>query len=397
MSVNTDWDIEKHKLEHECDEHWELRKRFLEAHKDRFPEDQLVCLAQVFTNIEFLGCRYPQETMDLVAELSKDVAKDFREKQKSKLQRTFVKASDAANAKAKGQQSPHIGSSSTHDGNDIKRHEKIDELPRKRFKVVHEQPYGKIVILEYPNVTPQATIDSSVKMSGQKIDWKFETKQNNKCRCEVYINNKKIAEGVSQNKKTAKAKAAKNGLTELQKYYYTIEVKQIWKDNGTKKQSELKSDSDSNKNSLTSDSIGAKLMKLMGWAGGGLGKLEQGIIEPVTLQRQISRGGFGLKLDSNNMSLFKKKCQETLRQYIEEGVTQDYLSFPDFTNEERAIMHECARKLGLKSQSHGPKNQRTLCISRKIKPSDLISELIEIGGHSEQYTLKSPTNMKNNS
>lgn len=58
MSINEkDWDVEKHKLEHECDEHWELRKSFLEAHKDRFPEEQLVCLAQVFTNVELLGCR----------------------------------------------------------------------------------------------------------------------------------------------------------------------------------------------------------------------------------------------------------------------------------------------------------------------------------------------------
>lgn len=40
--------------------------------------------------------------MDLVAELSEDIAKDYRERQKTKLQRTFVKASDAASSKAKG-------------------------------------------------------------------------------------------------------------------------------------------------------------------------------------------------------------------------------------------------------------------------------------------------------
>ena len=57
METNEDWDVEKHKQEHECDEHWELRKRFLTTHKDKFPEDELVCLAQVFTNVELLGCR----------------------------------------------------------------------------------------------------------------------------------------------------------------------------------------------------------------------------------------------------------------------------------------------------------------------------------------------------
>ena len=40
--------------------------------------------------------------MDLVKELSEEVAADYREKQKKKLQRTFVQASDAASSKVKG-------------------------------------------------------------------------------------------------------------------------------------------------------------------------------------------------------------------------------------------------------------------------------------------------------
>lgn len=58
MSVNEDWDVEQHKVEYESDEHWELRRNFLLAHKDKFSEDALVCLAQVFVNVELLGCRY---------------------------------------------------------------------------------------------------------------------------------------------------------------------------------------------------------------------------------------------------------------------------------------------------------------------------------------------------
>ena len=40
--------------------------------------------------------------MNLIAELSEEVAGDYRESKKTKLQRTFVKASDAASSKAKG-------------------------------------------------------------------------------------------------------------------------------------------------------------------------------------------------------------------------------------------------------------------------------------------------------
>lgn len=51
------WDVETYKTDYESAEHWELRKKFMECHKDKFLEDELVCLARVFTNVEFMGCR----------------------------------------------------------------------------------------------------------------------------------------------------------------------------------------------------------------------------------------------------------------------------------------------------------------------------------------------------
>lgn len=102
MTFPTDWDVNRYKTDYESEEHWELRKAFIEAHKEKFPENELVCLAQVFTNIEFLGCRYPKRTMERVALLSKEIAAKFRELRSGRLKRTFVGASDAASAKAKG-------------------------------------------------------------------------------------------------------------------------------------------------------------------------------------------------------------------------------------------------------------------------------------------------------
>ncbi|XP_008475942.1 uncharacterized protein LOC103512925 [Diaphorina citri] len=91
------WD--KYKSSHEPKEHWSLRKKFLETHKDSFDEDRLLCLAQVFYNVEFLGCRYPDAVMKQIEELSQGIADDHREQKKSKLQRTFVQASEAAESK----------------------------------------------------------------------------------------------------------------------------------------------------------------------------------------------------------------------------------------------------------------------------------------------------------
>ncbi|KAJ8952103.1 hypothetical protein NQ314_007596 [Rhamnusium bicolor] len=101
----TNWDIEKYRDDTEPEHHWELRSEFMRVHKGNFSEEYLVALAKSFTNIEFMGCSYPNALMVKIAELSKDVAKQYRETKKTKLQRTFVSASNAAENKIKKRKS----------------------------------------------------------------------------------------------------------------------------------------------------------------------------------------------------------------------------------------------------------------------------------------------------
>ncbi|XP_044268596.1 partner of xrn-2 protein 1-like [Tribolium madens] len=101
----TDWDIDKYRNDTDVEEHWQLRREFMKAHKEKFPEDYLVALATAFTNMEFMGCTYPAPLMLRVAELSKEIAMNYREVKKTKLQRTFVSASNAAENKIKKRQS----------------------------------------------------------------------------------------------------------------------------------------------------------------------------------------------------------------------------------------------------------------------------------------------------
>ena len=44
------------------------------------------------------------------------------------------------------------------------------------------------------------------------------------------------------------------------------------------------------------DSVGHKLLKMMGWSGGGLGKGGSGISEPITAASVINREGIGSKV-----------------------------------------------------------------------------------------------------
>lgn len=64
------WD--KHRNWHEPNARWNLRRKFLETHKDSFSdEDYLLSLSNIFCNIKFLGCKYMDSVMVLIDKLSK--------------------------------------------------------------------------------------------------------------------------------------------------------------------------------------------------------------------------------------------------------------------------------------------------------------------------------------
>lgn len=106
MSFSTDWDVDKYYDETEPELHWELRREFMVVNKEKFPEPYLVALAKTFSNMEFMGCSYPPELMARVSAMSRDIVQKYREDKKSKVQRTFVTASSAAESKAKRTAAP---------------------------------------------------------------------------------------------------------------------------------------------------------------------------------------------------------------------------------------------------------------------------------------------------
>ncbi|XP_012532235.1 NF-kappa-B-repressing factor [Monomorium pharaonis] len=463
--MNEDWDVEQHKVEYESDEHWELRRKFLLAHKNKFSEDMLVCLAQVFVNVELLGCRYPQETMDLVKELSEEVAADYREKQKKKLQRTFVQASDAASSKVKGctaktstvteesmsntpNQVPHtvnlnqsqpITTSRSRKKRNSRKNEKLDtkkslptatresisnmisynyqscknsdneEGPSKRlkteenvsFKDNEDHPYGDFVLWERPGDNAQSILEMSAAVSGMALTYNCTKIPEKGWECSLSLS-EKLSCSINTNKKVAKKEAAIIALEKLQKYCYTIKVKQ---ELGTNSDITVTTDEIKSQESLADDgdwkgsnTIGNKLMKMMGWAGGGLGKSEQGIVEPMSamVKTQINREGLGLKPNSHKAQSgeVKTKCRKLFKNLLQmDDCMRNEIVFLDFSKEDRKLIHEVARSMGLKSRSYG-KDQRKLIVSRKINTLGLIKELISLGGATDKYELIKPTNEK---
>ena len=262
---------------------------------------------------------------------------------------------------------------------------------------LRDNPYGDIVLWERPGDMPQSTLGNSANISGVNLEWKYSASEGI-WECSIYINSKKVVCCTNSNKKTVKNEAAAAALDELRKHCYTVKVKQNLdsKSNVTVTTKEMKPQ----KNMLDNDwkasnSIGEELMRRMGWTGGGLGKSEQGVVEPMStmVKPQISRKGLGLKSNSCAANEMKAKCQSLFKDFLQTNMQNDIV-FLDFTNDERSVIHQIARTMGLKSRSYGTTDQRKLIVSRKIDVRTLVRELKSLGGVTEKYELMEPTDEK---
>lgn len=420
MEVDSDWNIENCRNEYESDEHWQLRRDFIIANKNKFPEAKLLCLAQVFVNVELLGCKYPLETMKLVEELSQGVAESFRGKRKNRLQRIFVPASQAASEKVKRsnpKESKILANQikfmsaleKTFDEKmdlDISAKPKLNRKNVRKIKQPQETPssninlppcpYGKIILIEPADrlINPVQTINRSMHLCHIKPTFNtipgLEGKQ-----CDLYLDDKLLASATEYSVKAAKEAAARFGIDKLKETCYTIKIKHKFLADSTIDKS-FQSTFEEEKSTLGDNNIGNKLLRLMGWTGGGLGKTQQGIHEPVQVQEHVNRVGLGLsskQISLENPRKFRAMIHKVINNFLQKETVQDLVFSEEFTGEERKEMHNIIRRYDLKTKSYGKETNRKLVVSKKVNFFDVVESLLQTGGSNEKYELEKPNGL----
>jgi len=68
-------DIDSYRMDHESDREWHMRRAFLLAHRDKFSDSRLRCLASCYINVECYGCSYPPSLMRQLTELAAELEK----------------------------------------------------------------------------------------------------------------------------------------------------------------------------------------------------------------------------------------------------------------------------------------------------------------------------------
>jgi len=213
-------------------------------------------------------------------------------------------------------------------------------------------------------------------------------------RCKVKLANNEIHSALGSTKNEARDRATQETLEMLSKKCYTILVKNKYLsaqgatiDANDLTEGNQNNTTTTNKSQLPESNIGHRLLQMMGWTGGGLGKGGSGISEPITAQTIVNREGFGTKTASH---MFKRKIRQIIEEYAASSNPYDLVFTSGFDNEQRKEMHLIAKRLGLRSKSFGKNEDRFITISRKFDAQQLIDELVRRGGSTEKYDLIAP-------
>jgi len=159
-------------------------------------------------------------------------------------------------------------------------------------------------------------------------------------------------------------------------------------------------------NTQTAD-LGKNLLLKMGWKGKGLGKLEQGRLEPLEIEENRMRLGFGHslyatsyeygaeleELDNNSyMTKIKKRDFVTnivnlLKNFISSPTQNDLVFDNALSVEDRKIIHREANRLDLKTKSEGFGGNRFLVVKKKRTTSELVEAALKNGGEISSFKL----------
>ena len=137
-------------------------------------------------------------------------------------------------------------------------------------------------------------------------------------------------------KAEARDKAAKETLEMFEENCYSILVKNKYLSDGTTINANELEAVPEEKKVISGSNIGHKLLKMMGWTGGGLGEGGSGISEPITATSIINREGFGTK---NSTTIFKRKIRQIVEEYASSTNPYDLVFTSGFDNEQRKEMH----------------------------------------------------------
>lgn len=295
--------------------------------------------------MELLGCKYPQETMNQVAQLTREVpeVQAYRESRRNRLKRTFVGAQDASQAKFQKTTATRKLGNELGDWTE----QEMQESAAERIAMVQLNKSQKSENLRhllkdviYFEMKDDNTGSLNKTLACMQKVGKLVMTYDAVEKIFYYIfDGQIIGEGSGETKKTAKKIADEDVTATLKANCYTIKSKLLfYSAENVVKRDQNDSSSSNQTGKLKEDNLGFKMLKMLGWSGGSLGSKEnEGIVDPVNLEIKIGRKGLGADISD---TFDNKYIKNLLRNFKANQVEYDLVFSQDFTKEERAQIHQ---------------------------------------------------------
>ncbi|CAH1267474.1 LPA [Branchiostoma lanceolatum] len=333
-------DVEKHLDETVRDQwespvQWDARKKFILHNWDQHPEDQLVCLSNVWANMEFLGCRYNS----VVEQRVKEMAAGMPEFQKPELPQQTDEQDDKKNR---------------NDGGGYvkpKKAELIDSLTRTEVFGSKEAREEQI---KETNIGYQML--RKMGWSGGGIG-----KEGREGIAEpIKVNVLKRRAGLGTATDLAEKQSAKPQQVVLN-YVQPLEVATRIDPKTEAALSKLRQTNPvvkPKKAELTEDAL--TRTEVFGSKKAG--------------EEQIKEANIGLGTATDLAEKQSAKAHQVILNYVQSGREDDLVFSPELTSQERGAIHEIAKQYNLQHKSFGEGKKRYIVLMRRRSAQDVMAQ-----------------------
>uniref|UniRef100_A0A182XVF6 Uncharacterized protein n=1 Tax=Anopheles stephensi TaxID=30069 RepID=A0A182XVF6_ANOST len=373
-AVNTDWIIEIYRTPHDTNSLWNLKKWFMQLHKECIPEEELVALAQVFANMVAYGCRYAPELMERVSELGKPVAKVYHSLKAKRSFRAQIPV------KTECHESPaHVPADP--EGLDWRMDpvfpaHTLDEILRNIIVVNNSLKETT----EWFERLGSGTISIAISAISHGI---FEVK--------AYAANHFINK-TSGTYRKAYAQCVVDLLEILKYYCYQVNYIQRFPYLNYNVERLLNESSHQPVQCIEQHNIGYRLLQKLGWSGGGLGSKQTGILRPIEVCYKHDRRGLGSKKPTK-----KNQSIDTIEDYCHIDIPfyhmlmdailarqpyYDLIFSPEFTESERILLTRLAAQRRLRCGTRiSETGQAQFVIKRYPLPPHVVLAQVLVENH----------------
>ncbi|XP_046362268.2 uncharacterized protein LOC124139321 [Haliotis rufescens] len=237
---------------------------------------------------------------------------------------------------------------------------------------------------------PGALLRQSADFSKMLLEFEF-VRNKDGVSCRVSLEGQPLVECTAKTKLLAKYEASENAIDLLKEMCWTIKFKQAAdSDELCLSKEEVLGDVEKVKCEIPDSNIGNKMLRKMGWVGGGVGKNGTGRAEPVLVEQVIKRAGIGHSKEKGMSGDTMNRIRKCVENYARSDNYGDLVFSSDFTKEERALIHQHAKRFRLKTRSRGSNANRFIIVSRKRTAVELFEHVMSQGGSTSKYELVPP-------